>query len=389
MPLLDDVVDETVSGGIAPFVVAMVGDRDGVLWEGASGKSTPDSDAGPETVFRLFSQTKAIGSLGALILIDRGDLSLDTPVTEVLPDFANLQVVESVGPAGPSLRAPRTTATLRHLLTHTNGLAYITASEKMAAVAAAGPYVPDVRSGTMQSFDFPMIFDPGTDWAYSVGVDWVGRMIAKVDGRTVERFFREEVLDPLGMHHTAFEPEDVDGDLSVVLQRDEFGGLTQTEFRSAERPAFYGMGQALYGTAPDYMRFLRMVLNGGELEGTRILSPSTFELMTTNQIGDLRVSPVPATVPAISDEVNFFPGVEKTWTAAFMRVESDVPEKRRAGSLSWAGVLNSHYWVDPASNVAAVFMTQLLPFCEPRFMSSFGEFESAVYREFPGHPVAF
>lgn len=382
MSVLDECLATMVERGDAPFVVAMLGDRDGILWEGASGRANARHEAGPGTVFRLFSMTKAIGAVGALIMVDRGLLSLDTPVASVLPDFDRLQVVDSFGPDGPIMRAPRTVATLRHLLTHTSGLAYLTASEKMARLATYGPYIPDVRSGTTDSFDFPLMSDPGSEWMYSVGLDWVGRMVAEVDGRSVDKFYREEVLEPLGMHDTVFEPKDAE-ELSIVGRRDAAGGFSETEFRCAEFPAFYGMGQALYGTAPDYLRLLRMVLNGGELDGNRILSPAAFDLVTSNQIGPLRVPPVPATVPAISEEVDFFPGVEKTWTAAFMRVEDDIPVMRSAGSLSWSGVLNTHYWIDPKQNIAALFMTQLLPFCDPRIMAALAEFERLVYRELP------
>jgi CubicO group peptidase (beta-lactamase class C family) len=382
MSNIDSVLAAAVERRDAPFLVGMVGDAGGTLWEGAAGPANATRPAGPDTVFRLFSMTKAIGAVGALILIDRGVLSLDTPVASVLPDFDRLQVLDSFGPDGPVLRAPRTVATLRHLLTHTNGLAYVTASEKQAHLVTLGDYVPDVRSGTINSFDFPLMCDPGAEWIYSVGLDWVGRMVAEVDGRSVENFYREEVLDPLGMSHTVFEPER-DDHLSIAVQRSPDGGYDETEFCVAERPELYGMGQALYGTAPDYLRFLRMVLNGGALDGHRLLTPETFQLLATNQIGDLRVTPAPATVPAISDVVEFFPGVEKTWTAAFMRVEERIPGMRSAGSLSWAGVLNTHYWIDLERDVAAVFMTQLLPFCDPRVLAALGDFERQVYRELP------
>jgi CubicO group peptidase (beta-lactamase class C family) len=130
------------------------------------------------------------------------------------------------------------------------------------------------------------------------------------------------------------------------------------------------------------MRLLKMVLNRGAIDGGQLLSPAAVELMTTNQAGECYVSPIPATVPQISDVVDFFPEIRKTHTAAFMRTESDVPGKRRAGSLSWAGVLNTHYWVDPTSDIRAILMTQMLPFCAPEVMELLGEFETAVYREF-------
>lgn len=150
------------------------------------------------TVFRWYSQTKAIGSLGAMILVDRGLLSLETPVASVLPEFGDIPVLESLGPGGPVMRAPRTTATLRHLLTHTSGLAYPTVSGLMAAYADQTPGVP----GKLEWLNVPLMFDPGQGWIYGTGIDWAGCMVAAVDGRGIERFYREEILDPLDMHDT-------------------------------------------------------------------------------------------------------------------------------------------------------------------------------------------
>ena len=379
MSRLDNLIGSAVARQDLPFVVAAVADRDGILWEGQAGRANAARAAGPDTVFRWYSQTKAIGSLGAMILVDRGLLSLETPVASVLPEFGDIPVLESLGPGGPVMRAPRTTATLRRLLTHTSGLAYPTVSGLMAAYADQTPGVP----GKLEWLNVPLMFDPGQGWIYGTGIDWAGCMVAAVDGRGIERFYREEILDPLDMHDTVFEVSPARERLADVRQRSEDGGFTESEKDVPVLPEVYGMGHALHGTARDYIRFLRMVLNQGELDGYRFLTKPTFELMTTNQIGDLSVPPMPTFIPAITDAVDFFPGTRKTHTAGFLRFEEDIPGMRSAGSLGWAGVLNTHYWIDPTRDVAAVFMTQSGPFCEPRFMNAYAQFERLVYQELP------
>jgi methyl acetate hydrolase len=380
MSELDDLIAEAVEHDDLPFAVGMVADRGGVLWQGAAGRANAGHAADSTTLFRLFSMTKAITALGALVLVDRGQLSLETPVASVLPEFDDLRVVDSAGPDGVVLRKPRTQATLRHLMTHTVGFAYASANATMAAYARQVPDLPSIREGTLISLNFPLMFDPGEGWTYGIGPDWVGRMVSAVDGRPIDRFYQEEVLDPLGLKETLFEVGALRERLADVHRRESGGEFVAVEHAPPSHPEVYGMGQALYGTAADYVRFLRMVLNGGELDGLRLVRPETFELYLTNQIGDVPIGPLPATMPHLSAEVDLFPGTRKSHTAGFMRFEEGIPGMRAAGSLGWAGVLNTHYWIDRKNDVAAVLMTQSLPFCEPRFMRVWADFERAVYR---------
>lgn len=224
---------------------------------------------------------------------------------------------------------------------------------------------------------YPLMFDPGEDFAYGIGIDWVGRVVEQVDGRTIDRFCREEIFAPLDMTSTRFEPDDA---VAPVKVRAATGHFHDGEFPGPpSRPEVYGIGSALYSTAGDYIRFLRMILARGELDGRRVLSGKTADLMLSNQIGGIRVPAMTSGLPAISADVDVFSGIPKTWTAGFMRVEEDVPGLRRAGSVGWAGILNTHCWLDGAQGIAGVFMTQQLPFCEPRSLAAFAEFERAVY----------
>jgi methyl acetate hydrolase len=380
MSELDKVVNEAVAQQDVPFLVAMVGNAGGVTWAGAAGERSPGQPATLDTVFRIFSMTKAVGSTAAMILMDRGTLSPDAVVEGILPEFAELKVLEGFGADGPKLRAPRTKATVRHLATHTSGLVYeFWNAEVPRYMEATGS--PSILSGLAVALKYPLQFDPGERWDYGIGIDWLGRVVEKVDGRSIDRFCREEIFDPLKMGDTRFEVEPhMAARLAAVKIRGEDGKFGDFEIAPPSRPEFYGMGHSLYSTAPDYMRFLRMFLNKGALDGARILSEKGLESMLGNQIGSVPIPRLKTAVPAITADAEFFPGKRKSHSMAFMRFEEDIPGARKAGSQGWAGVLNTHYWWDPKANLAGLLMTQSLPFVEPRFVSTYDRFEKAAYR---------
>jgi len=380
---LDELLSEAVAHKDVPFAVAMVANRDGVLWEGHSGERTPSVPADLDTSFRLFSMTKAIGSLAALLMVERGRFALDTAVIDVLPDFGRLQVLESMGPDGPEFSPPRRPVTLRDLLTHTSGLMYCEYEPRKLRDWQMSVNAPHQLEGTRESlFSYPMVSHPGDQWVYGLGADWAGLMIEAVDGRRVDQFVREEVLEPLAMHHTVFDRVDCLDTLAELKTRGKDGSFEPTEMGPPSSPEVYGLGHALFGTAPDYIRFLRMVLNRGELDGERIISSEGIEPMFTNQIGSLDVQMLRSLAPDVALNAENFPGRRKTHTIGFLRLEESVPEMRGEGSLFWAGVCNTHFWIDPEKDLAAVLMTQTLPFFEPRVMQTLDEFERRVYRIF-------
>lgn len=380
MSELDKVIREAVSNQDAPFLVAMTGNADGVTWSGAAGERSPGHKATVDTVFRIFSMTKAVGSTAAMILMDREQLSPDTTVESILPEFGALKVLEGFGPDGPRLRAPRTKATVRNLATHTSGLVYEFWNADMPRYMEATGH-PTILSGLATSLNYPLQFDPGERWDYGIGIDWLGRVVEKVDGRRIDRYCLEEIFDPLGMPDTRFEVEaHMASRLASVSIRGEDGKFGDFALAPPSKPEFYGMGHALYSTAPDYLRFLRMYLNKGVLDGKRILSESGVESMLANQIGSITIPCLKTVVPAITADAELFPGRRKSHSMAFMRFEEDVPGMRSAGSQGWAGVLNSHYWFDPKANLVGLLMTQSLPFVEPRFASTYQNFERAAYR---------
>lgn len=379
MSRLQSVLDEGVRAENLPFAVAMIGDRNGIKWSGAAGERAPGRAASGDTVFRIFSMTKAIGSTAAMILIDRGKLDPETPVQDILPEFAKIMVLDRFDGDSPVLRAPKTKATVRNLATHTSGLEYEFWNSDIAKYLEVTGH-PTILSGLRSSLFYPMATDPGTRWAYGIGIDWLGQIVEKIDGRGIDRFCREEILEPLGMSDTAFEvSESMQERLAAASIRGEDGKFGPYDIAPPPNPEFYGMGHALYSTAPDYMRFLRMFLNRGSLDGKRIISESGVDWMLAERSNGLNFRKMVTAAPPLTANCDPFSGTRRTHSFGFLRMEEDALGMRSTGSQSWAGVLNSHYWIDPSKDIAALIMTQSLPFVEPRFMDTYGKFEREVY----------
>ena len=375
---LDKVLSDAVAAQDVPFVVAMTGDAAGITYSGAFGDAAPGQAAAENSVFRIFSMTKAIGSLATMILIDRGKLSLDTPVASILPDWDKLRVLDHFDGDRPILRAPETQATLRHLATHTSGMEYEFWNPDVPRYMKITG-LPSILSGRKDALMYPLTSDPGTRWGYGPSTDWLGQMVEAVDGRRIDAFCQAEIFEPLGMTDTAFEPDALTDRLCTVNARGADGSFSPSGLAPPPHPEIYGMGHALYSTAPDYMRFLRMVLNRGQLDGNRILSEAALETMLADQMGGLTFEKMISVAPPVSADVDLFPGTRVTHSVAFLRNEEDIPGKRSAGSQGWAGVCNTHFWLDPSRDLAAVIMTQSLPFAEPPLLRTYDAYERAVY----------
>ena len=214
----------------------------------------------------------------------------------------------------------------------------------------------------------------GQPWPSS---DWLGRMVEEIDGRRIDAFCQEEIFAPLGMTDTAFEPDSLQDRLCDVSIRGEDGVFAPFELAPPPQPEFYGMGHALYSTAPNYMRFLRMVLNKGQLDGNRILSEDAVDQMLADQMNGLTFQNMHTVAPPLTADVEMPAGTTHSWLC--VRMEQDIPGKRSKGTQSWAGVCNTHYWIDPAKDVCAVIMTQSLPFVEPPLLKTYDAYERAVY----------
>ena len=379
---LQDVLDQAVEAGHTPGVVASVATREGVVFEGAAGLRAlgRDQPMTLDTVFRAFSMTKAVGGVAAAKCIEDGLIELDTPVEDVLPAWKEIKRLEGFDDVGqPILVDPVETATIRHLATHTSGLVYeFWNADQGRYLEATG--APSILSGQMASLhSYPLAFEPGAKWDYGVGIDWLGRVVEEVSGQRIDAYVHEKILDPLAMNDTDFELRDHMAPRLCQAHACAEGAWAHHEISAPPNPEFYGMGHALYSTGPDYLRFIRMLLNGGELDGARILSPDAHAMAMANQIGDLSVDKMTSLAPPLSADVDFFPEQRKVFSLCCLVNTSDIEGKRRAGSQSWAGVLNSHYWFDPKAGIAAVLMMQHLPFVDDNCLVVYDAFERAVY----------
>jgi CubicO group peptidase (beta-lactamase class C family) len=377
----DSILAQAVQRQDVPFAVGMVANANGVIYSGAAGDAAPGRKAGEDTIFRIFSKSKAVGSTAAMLLIDRAKLDPETPVADILPEFAAIRVLERFDGDTPVLRAPRIKATVRHLATHTSGLEYEFWNADVAKFMEKTRH-PSILSGLKSALFYPMLTDPGTRWGYGPGMDWLGLVVEKIDGRRIDVFCREEIFEPLGMSDTVFEVSDQMVErLAAVTLRGGNGTFEPFDLAPPSKPEVYGMGHCLYSSAPDYMKFLRLFLNRGTLNGKRVLSEKAVDWMLADRMGGLAFEKMVTVTPAITADCDPFPGVRRTHGFAFLRNESDIPGRRSAGSHSWAGVLNTHYWFDPNKDIAAVIMTQSLPFAEPRCLQLCADFETAVYAE--------
>jgi CubicO group peptidase (beta-lactamase class C family) len=228
----------------------------------------------------------------------------------------------------------------------------------------------------------PLLFDPGERWNYGIGIDWVGQAIEAVSGMKLGAYLREHVLGPLGMHDTAFRISPaMRKRLAKVHQRHGDGSLEPLLASEVpQEPEFEMGGGGLYGTAGDYCRFVRMILNEGRGEGGPLLRPETVRSMARNHIGDLSVRMLESANPMATNDAEMFPGLRKTWSLAFQINMEAAPTGRSAGSLSWAGLANTYYWIDPARGIGGVYLSQVLPFVDVKSYPLFLAFESAVYR---------
>lgn len=360
-----------------PGVVAMAATDQGLIYAGAFG--TRHLGKGPamtvDTVFRIASMIKPVTSVAAMQLVEIGKLTLDDPVPNLDPALGDPQVLEGFDGAGaPRLRPAKRRITLRHLLTHTSGFSYALWDANMARCLKA-------MHGRVAAPRTPLVFDPGDGWAYGVSLDWVGRLVEAASGQTLSAFFREHIFGPLGMNDTDFVPSSRQYMRQAALHvRKPDGSLEPQPLNRPVARQHYSGGGGLYSTAPDYLTFTRMLLHEGALDGARILRPETVALMGKNQIGKIEAGILKTTVPALSNDVNFFPGISVRWGLGHMINMQDGPDGRSAGSLCWAGLLNTYYWIDPNKRVTGVIMTQILPFADERALRLYRQFERGVYQ---------
>jgi CubicO group peptidase (beta-lactamase class C family) len=380
---IDTIFKQAVeSKGMPGIVAAAVTDK-GVLYEGAFGKREIGKDAPmtADTVVWIASMTKAITATAVMQLVERGKLSLERPASEVVPELAAARVLEGFDAGGqPKLRAPKRPITLRHLLTHTAGFGYEIWAQGVAQYQAA-TNTPGITTCTNAALTTPLLFDPGDRWEYGINIDWAGKMVEAVSGQKLDRYFLENVFGPLGMKDTSFKLSPSQRTrLATVHQRDEHGALAPIEFALPEDPEFLMGGGGLYGTAADYLAFARMIMQDGRSNGNQLLRPETVKLMAQNQIPSLDIGVMRTAIPSLSNDVELFPGMRKGWGLSFLINTQQAPTGRAAGSLAWAGLANTYFWIDRTKRVCGVFLSQVLPFYDHTAIDLLTRFETEVYR---------
>lgn len=369
-----------------PGVVAMVTGRTGTLYAGAAGRRGLERNAPmtTDTVVCLYSCTKAVTSVAVMQLVEAGALALDDPAKTYVPEIADSHVLTGFDAADePLLRAPASDVTVGQLLLHTSGFGYDFFNYDLARYTKAHG-VPSVVSGSMTALKTPLLFDPGTRWEYGCGVDWAGKVVEAVRGKRLGDVMREEIFDPLEMNETGFRLTPALRERRATIhQRNADGTLSakpKIELPQDAAAADMG-GHGLYGTAGDYLKFIRMILNDGAAPGGRaVLKPQTVARMAANGLGTLKVRPLPGALPRISNAVDFFPGITKSWGYGWMINDEPASTGRPAGELSWAGIANLFYWIDRRNGIGGFWATQIFPFIDPVAFPAYLEFESTVYR---------
>ncbi|HEY4363489.1 MAG TPA: serine hydrolase domain-containing protein [Bryobacteraceae bacterium] len=376
-------LDETFRAGVAkhkiPALTATVAQGDKITYTGAFGKrdSTSGVDLKMDSIFRIASMTKAITATAAMQMVDRGKVKLDDPMSKYLPELGKLQVLDGFDSGGkPKLRPPKSPILLRHLLTHTSGCVYANWNPTLTQyLKTTGTSAPPTAVAPLN----PLLFDPGTRWHYGTSMDWAGKLVEKLSGLTLEQYFQKNILVPLDMKDTSFilAPEKFDR-LVSSYRRQSDGTLKEDPRTQPAVPKDFNGGGGLFSTAPDYLKFTQMILRKGRGKGDdRLLRPKSVEMMMTNQIGGLSLERLKSVDPSVSADIDM--GPNKKYTYGFMINMDPIPGGRSAGSLMWAGVENSFYWIDPKRNVSAVIMMQFFPFLDPQATAMLDEFEQAVY----------
>jgi CubicO group peptidase (beta-lactamase class C family) len=378
---IDEVLAGAVAAGDAPNVVAMAADADGVTYEGAAGPRVAGGESGavtPDSVFRIMSMTKMVGTVAALQLVEQGRLDLDRPVADYCPEFARVQVLTGFDGDTPTYREPAAQATVKHLATHTSGLSYWFWNKDISKWEQSTG-TPNVLAGRRSTFTAPMIADPGTRWEYGINTDWLGQVVERASGRRLDEYFAEHITGPLGMTDTTFKIAAVDASRLVPIHiKGEDGTWSPTDIDMPADPEYYTAGNGLYSTPRDYLRFQRMLLGNGTLDGTQVLRPDTVEAAFTNQIGDIPVPEQAETAdPASSFSFTF--GAGQKWGYGLLLNTVEAPGMRAAGSGAWAGLCNSHYWIDRTNGVTGAIYSQSLPFVPPEQVAMYQNFERALY----------
>jgi methyl acetate hydrolase len=382
---IDKILSQMSEAKEIPGAVAIAARGNDIIYQGAFGKRDLGKDAAMslDSVFWIFSLTKAITAAAAMQLVEQGKLSLDAPIGKLLPELATPQVLEGFDAKGePKLRAAKNAITLRHLLTHTAGFCYGLWNGDMATyVEKKG--LPSIISCKNDALKIPIMSDPGTRWEYGVNFEFIGKAVEAVSGKRLDAYLRDHLFTPLGMTDTGFKLGQSQRERLVGMHaRGADGSLIPIPFEFEQDPEVHLGGGGLYSTAGDYIKFCQMILNKGKGNGNQVLKPETIAMMSQNHTGEINMTKLISTEPSLSNDLDLYPDMAKKWGLGFMINTAKTPEGRSSGSLAWAGLANAYYWIDPSRDVTGVILTQLFPFGDHKCLEAFAGLERGVYAGF-------
>jgi methyl acetate hydrolase len=372
---IDAILQRAVQQGTIPGVVAMVTNKDRVLYEGAFGlmdvgnKKPMTKDA----IFRIASMTKPVTSVAVMMLVEQGKLSLDDPVSKYVPSFKDREVIATFNASDATFTTNRATkeVLIRHLLTNTSGLAYTFSNDTANRLQ---------RKLNMPAEELPLLYEAGTRWTYSGSTKVLGQVVEKITGAGLDQFLEQRIFKPLELEDTSYTVPPGKTIRVVTTQRRENGTLIETPNPEKIQSPVAGDG-GLNATAADYIKFLQMFLNNGKWHGTTLLGKSSIQAMTKNEIGDVIVQTQTTTDPLRSQNFPIGAGRDK-FGFGFQITTSNKENSnlRSPGSYTWAGIYNTHFWVDPKRQIAAVIMMQVLPFYDDGCMKLYQDVEAAIGR---------
>jgi CubicO group peptidase (beta-lactamase class C family) len=351
---MSDAFKRDIDKGTTPGVTMMVARRGQIGWFDALGQQNP---AGPapmahDTLFRIFSMTKPIVSIGIMMLLEEGHFLLNDPVAKYIPEFSNQKVgVENHGKL--DLVPPARPITIQDLLRHTSGITYEHAGNGLVQQMYQQSKVRSRKISNAEHAalvaNLPLMCQPGTEWNYSRSTDILGRLIEVVSGKTLGAFLTERILAPLQMAETAFHTGSENaGRLGEPFPIDPWTGEKVQLFNMLEQPVMESGGGGLVSTTMDYARFCQMLLNGGTLDGIRIIGRKTLQLMASDHLGSGVKLVTPMLPPGHSFGLGF----------AVRTHDGMAPFAGSVGQFFWSGIAGTFFWIDPKEELFAVFMSQ-------------------------------
>jgi CubicO group peptidase (beta-lactamase class C family) len=360
--------------GDVPGVVVAVVNKSGVLYHEAFGRSSTlrSLPMTKDTIFNMASMTKPVTSVAIMMLVDEGKLTLDDDVAKYVPKYKDPLVISKFNDADGSYetRPAKRPITIRHLLTHTSGIGYGFASKTLTKI---------MQKTQKTELDLPLLFDPGEGWQYGASTRVLGNVVEVISAQKLDAFLESRILLPLGMHDTSYLVPTAKYPRVVSVNARGPNGTFVEAAMATTLPASVAGDGGLYGTAGDYGLFLRMLLNRGTLGNTRILSEKSAKAMLESQTGNVVVQLQESANPALSR--NFPVGAGKDrWGLGFQLAAEKGQNRRAPGAGTWAGIFNTHFFIDPKSEIGVVVMMQTLPFYDDASMKVYAGIEEAVYR---------